>query len=316
MRILFATDGSENAAEAAGLLARFKALQPMDITFLSVTYDPDPDTEAVRPWYPEYRKHIEERVENHFHRIQELLQTATRNAHMLHLHGNPTKRILEAVEQVQPDLLVLGARGHSALESLLLGSVSEAVTSRASCSVLVMRPRDGELERDPCEPKKILLACDGSKQSDMAGQELLSLVKSHEAEVDILAVATSPPYLFGEYTYAGDWPEQLATLERVLAKESLRYANSRGKVETHAGTANHVGDTIVKYATETAADLIILGESGHNAFEKLFLGSTTKFVLRHADCSVWISRTPAWKSDAEVNEPAQTKELEFSASTA
>ena len=315
MKILFATDGSENAAEAAGLLARFKLLQPMDITFLSVTYDPDPDSEAVRPWYPEYRKHIEERVETHFHRIQELLQSATQGAHMLHLHGNPTQRILEAVEQVRPDLLVVGARGHSALESLLLGSVSEAVAARASCSVLVMRPRDGELETQPCGPKKIVLACDGSKQSGAACNELLGLENSCEAEVDLLGVATSPPCMFGEYTYAGDWPEQLAILETVVAKVSSRFDESQAAVETHVKSANHVGHAIVKHAAETDADLIVLGESGHNAFEKLLLGSTTKFVLRHADCSVWISRTPAWKEDVKADEPAQARAPEFSVSS-
>jgi universal stress protein A len=46
--------------------------------------------------------------------------------------------ILEAAEQIQPDLLVIGTHGRTGLQHLMLGSVAEKVLHRASCPVLTV----------------------------------------------------------------------------------------------------------------------------------------------------------------------------------
>jgi nucleotide-binding universal stress UspA family protein len=55
--------------------------------------------------------------------------------------GLPADEILAAAEGA--DLITIGARGHGALERLLLGSVSERVLHHAPCSVLISRGRSG-----------------------------------------------------------------------------------------------------------------------------------------------------------------------------
>ena len=47
--------------------------------------------------------------------------------------------IVRDIERSQTDLVVLGARGRGGIRRLLLGSVSEAVLTHASCSVLIVR---------------------------------------------------------------------------------------------------------------------------------------------------------------------------------
>jgi nucleotide-binding universal stress UspA family protein len=54
-------------------------------------------------------------------------------------HGRPAKEITE----IAAGLVVLGDRGFSDLERLVLGSVSEAVARYASCSVLIVRQEEG-----------------------------------------------------------------------------------------------------------------------------------------------------------------------------
>lgn len=44
--------------------------------------------------------------------------------------------------------------------------------------------------------------------------------------------------------------------------------------------------TIVQYAREKAADLVVMGTHGHGGFERLLLGSVTEKVLRKAPCPV------------------------------
>ena len=54
-------------------------------------------------------------------------------------HGDPKNVLLEDASAVDTDCIFLGARGHSKVQRLLLGSVSAAVSARAPCSVEVVR---------------------------------------------------------------------------------------------------------------------------------------------------------------------------------
>jgi nucleotide-binding universal stress UspA family protein len=47
--------------------------------------------------------------------------------------------IIEGAEKNGCDLIVVGARGHRALETFLLGSVTTAIVARSSVPVLVCR---------------------------------------------------------------------------------------------------------------------------------------------------------------------------------
>jgi len=52
--------------------------------------------------------------------------------------GDVAGSILQAVDQIQPDLLVLATHGRTGIAHLVLGSVAEAVVRRASCPVLTI----------------------------------------------------------------------------------------------------------------------------------------------------------------------------------
>jgi len=53
--------------------------------------------------------------------------------------GNPTVEILAVARELTPDLIVVGSRGFSSVEGLILGSVSERVLRSAPCPVTVVR---------------------------------------------------------------------------------------------------------------------------------------------------------------------------------
>ncbi|MEM4422438.1 universal stress protein, partial [Pyrobaculum sp.] len=53
--------------------------------------------------------------------------------------GTPATEILNYAEEKGVDLIVMGSRGLSALQRLVLGSVSQAVASRARVPVLIVR---------------------------------------------------------------------------------------------------------------------------------------------------------------------------------
>lgn len=53
--------------------------------------------------------------------------------------GAPVAQLLDEARELGADCIFLGARGHRFMDRFLLGSVSAAVTARASCSVEVIR---------------------------------------------------------------------------------------------------------------------------------------------------------------------------------
>ena len=49
-------------------------------------------------------------------------------------------------------------------------------------------------------------------------------------------------------------------------------------------------DQIVEYAEKNNIDLIVMGTHGRSGIEKMWLGSVTEKVLRHAHCPVLVVR--------------------------
>jgi nucleotide-binding universal stress UspA family protein len=55
------------------------------------------------------------------------------------LQGDPAKSICNFAETQENDLIIIGSRGIGGLKKLILGSVSDKVTSTANCPVLVVK---------------------------------------------------------------------------------------------------------------------------------------------------------------------------------
>jgi manganese transport protein len=53
--------------------------------------------------------------------------------------GNPKKSIPEIVNQINPDLLVMGAHGHNAFKDLLFGTTLEKVRHKVNAAILIVR---------------------------------------------------------------------------------------------------------------------------------------------------------------------------------
>ncbi len=53
--------------------------------------------------------------------------------------GDPARALIEAAEELDADLIIVGARGKSGLERFLLGSVSSKLSHYADRSVMVVR---------------------------------------------------------------------------------------------------------------------------------------------------------------------------------
>lgn len=55
--------------------------------------------------------------------------------------GDPATRILELASDLEADVIIVGTHGKSTLTRMVLGSVSQRVSLRAQCPVLLARPK-------------------------------------------------------------------------------------------------------------------------------------------------------------------------------
>ena len=55
------------------------------------------------------------------------------------LQGNPSQEILKSAREMEADLIVIGSRGRTGIEKLLLGSVAEKVVLQSPIPVLMIK---------------------------------------------------------------------------------------------------------------------------------------------------------------------------------
>jgi nucleotide-binding universal stress UspA family protein len=85
----------------------------------------------------ERRKEVEELVQRS---ARQLRKVGFRTSEIVE-EGDPKTRIVDHAVNWHADVIVLGSHGWKGLGRFLMGSVSEAVTRHASCSVEVVRSR-------------------------------------------------------------------------------------------------------------------------------------------------------------------------------
>ena len=136
--ILLATDGSapsERAAEFTASLARHYHSK----VFVLHAYTPVPGNHEQQ----KYSRSIYETPEQAYSLVvqvaERLNDMGATQVETDVMEGPAANVIIGVAESCSPDLIVIGARGNSTWQGMLLGSVSMVVTQRAECPVLVVK---------------------------------------------------------------------------------------------------------------------------------------------------------------------------------
>ncbi|MCA9258664.1 MAG: universal stress protein [Planctomycetales bacterium] len=61
-------------------------------------------------------------------------------------------------------------------------------------------------------------------------------------------------------------------------------------MHSHVIEAEHVGQAVTDFADSRNIDFVVVGDTERGMLGRLFMGSVSRYVLRHATSSVWISR--------------------------
>src|SRR5579871_4481338 len=165
-KILVCSDGSEASLQAARLAALLAGRLQAQSLFLQV-YDPSPAPPSSSGLWElcdsdqsldQYIQQIEDTVEQ---RALPIFERAGVPCETLRAEGNPVEQIINMAKLEKTDLIVMGARGLSEWQAILLGSVSHGVLRHAPCPVLIARGETSDIHQ-------ILLATDGSPSAQQA----------------------------------------------------------------------------------------------------------------------------------------------------
>jgi nucleotide-binding universal stress UspA family protein len=155
------------------------------------------------------------------------------------------------------------------------------------------------------EAMKILLAVDGSEYSLAVVDEAARIPWPKGSSMKVLSVAELPAPVMADpiggigINYA-EWEKALEDLAVANTTKALARYYERGGEQIEVTARAIKGDpkvTIIDEAERWGADLIMIGTHGYNVLERLWLGSASRAVTSHANCSVEIVRQREVQTD-------------------
>ena len=156
------------------------------------------------------------------------------------------------------DLVVMGRGGeHSEWLEGLVGSTTEAVARRTETPVLVTGT-------EMVEYKLFLVAYDGSRHAKEALQTAADIGVSWNTPFHVLVIDDKK--------------------SDNLIEEASSYLEAYDVKVEYISRSGDPDETIINYASECNADLLVMGAYGHTKVRELILGSTTAYALNHSPC--------------------------------
>lgn len=284
-KIVHASDGSKYAFDALTLALAIARQNNSELHIVCV--------EEI-PYLPEFIAEVREATTAVAQKIQGIFQRARAIAEQqnvtLHTHtiaGHPVRDIVRLAADLKADLLVIGARGHSALYERMIGSKADRIVQLAPCPVLVVKlPVE---KSDSPVFKKILVANDGSKHGVQALTLALGLAQQNNSELNMVCVEEIP-YLSESVDESREMAAIVARrIEGVFQRARARAEEYRLTLNTHL-LKGHPVRTIVKLAADLNVDLLIVGARGHSALYVRMIGSQADRIMKLAPCPVLVAK--------------------------
>lgn len=140
--------------------------------------------------------------------------------------------------------------------------------------------------------KKIMVAVDGSDEAELAFKKAVSVTQRNDGEL-LLAHVIDTRAFQTVSSFDGMLVEQATDMAKQTLEDYKKYAKENGvdrvSYELEYGSPKPL---IARDIPEKHdIDLIMLGATGLNAVERLFIGSVSEYVIRNASCDVLVVRT-------------------------
>jgi nucleotide-binding universal stress UspA family protein len=310
MKILIAYDGSESADTGIDGLQRaglpIEGVEALVVSVAEVWLPPPPRDEVIDDTFPFQIpagvKLARERAARIVEQAQELAERGRMRVRRIFPQwtvsheagsGSPAFELLNRAGEWQPQLIIVGSHGHTALGRFVLGSVSQKVLTEAQTSVRVARRATGA----GASAERVVVGVDGSPGAQAAvhavaargwtpGSEVRVIVAQDLMKAFPVSLLIPPVREFVDDVNN----DENAQAEEIAAEAAGELRAALDEQSVTVSTVVGAGDpkqVIVRHAEEFGADCIFTGATGFSSrIERFILGSVSALVAARARCSV------------------------------
>jgi nucleotide-binding universal stress UspA family protein len=275
-KILCPTDFSRGAEQALRVAKRIARETNAELVIAHAWHTPPTDIEGAYGF-----GNPEEHEAEAKHDLEEV---DVKGAKRKLLHGTPWREIVSLLEKEHFDLCVIGSRGRTGIERVLLGSVAEKVVRHAPCSVMAVRA-DGE---DDVKPFMHALVPTDFSDSAKHALACAATIVPEKGLITLLHVLEVPASL------SGIVPDEIGRdLDRKVT-QSLKKELERVEPAARSETIHRVGypgaETLAAIDHDKTIDLVVIGANGRSGIKRAIVGTVAEKTVRHARCPVLVTR--------------------------
>jgi nucleotide-binding universal stress UspA family protein len=206
--------------------------------------------------------------------------------------ASPAWAVIKKAWEWQPDLVVVGSRGHSALGRFIHGSVSQTVVTEARCSVRVVRDRAGQHD----SPVRVVIGVDGSPSAEAVVQAVTA--RRWPAGSELRVITVIDPALSTATTLflptVRRWVTESQKKEDAwlykMAEAAAKKLEAAGLTVSFCVKEGDPKRVLIEETERWEADCIFVGARGLSSLKWFFLGSVSTAVAMGARCSVEVVR--------------------------
>jgi nucleotide-binding universal stress UspA family protein len=211
--------------------------------------------------------------------------------------GIPSEEVSAVARTQGVELIVVGTRGKTGLEHILLGSTAERIIRMAPCPVLtvpMVKQRvvgSSGTEKPSTTPKRMLVPVDFSDCSLNAFEYGALIAQRSKISMTLL-------HVLEPVSYGLDF-----TLPHVAQHESIKTAVTK-RLSELASALTAVGltsdflisgglpvDSVLNMARAQSIDMIVMGTHGRRGLSHTLFGSVAEAILRRSSCPVLTVRS-------------------------
>ena len=274
---------SMSVREAQKLAQVFKAkIKPVHVI----------ETLGMNPFYPKEKEQVKEDALEKFKDDVDRLYNKHGGSHIdtpeIYM-GRIHLGLVEVAQRYTNSLIVMGRHKEGVMHRFLT-TESEKVIAQGQCPVWVHPHRN--ISR---LPQKIVCGLDFSANCLRAAESALMVAKACAAElifVHVVPESTGYVEMEGQLNIFYPMEEE----ERSKMHESVHQTLKTTLEQLDFGEVQYsekilfggAADGVINLAKETDADLVVMGKSSHGLLERLFMGSTLRWVLNEFDRDVLV----------------------------
>ncbi len=283
-KILVPTDYSEQANHALEFAYQIARKSEAEIYLLNVIDYPGLSTawsggmNVIGGAEPPFDTMDENFINNLMDRSKEEMRSMVKklNEHDITIHeiveiGNPYFVIAERIENENINLVIMGSKGASGLEEVLIGSNTEKVVRHSKCPVITIKQK-----RDFNKIHKIALASNFEGDQSHVVEELQKLQHIFNAEFHLVKINTPNNF------------ENTRKIMKQMQDFVAAYHIKNYTLNIYNDFMEE--DGIIYFAQDIDADMIAMATHGRTGFMHLLSGSIAEDVVNHAKRPVWTCR--------------------------